>query len=62
VNGFTWQGGYGAFSVSSYKVEVVKIYIIRQKEHHKIVSYKDEVEKFIKDYKLNDYDTEYFWK
>lgn len=47
VSGFTWQGGYGAFSVSSYKVEVVKNYIIRQKEHHKNVSYKKEVEKFI---------------
>lgn len=62
VTGFTWQGGYGAFSISSYKVEIVKNYIIRQQEHHKIVSYKDEVEKFIKDYKLNNYDTKYFWR
>jgi REP element-mobilizing transposase RayT len=62
VRGFAWQGGYGAFSVSSYKVEVVKNYIIRQKEHHKNVSYKNEVEKFIKEYKLSDYDAEYFWR
>ena len=62
VRGFTWQGGYGAFSVSSYKLEVVTNYIIRQKEHHKIVSYKDEVEKFIKEYKLTEYEAEYFWR
>jgi len=62
VIGFTWQGGYGAFSVSSYKVELVTNYIIRQKEHHKKVSYKNEVEKFIKEYKLSDYDAEYFWR
>lgn len=62
VTGFTWQGGYGAFSISSYKVEIVKNYIIRQQEHHKIVSYKDEVEKFIKDYKLSNYDAKYFWR
>jgi len=61
VNGFTWQIGYGAFSVSSYKVDVVTNYIIRQKEHHKIVTFKDEVEKFMKEYNVVEYDAKYFW-
>jgi len=61
VNGFTWQIGYGAFSVSSYKVEVVTNYIIRQKEHHKIVTFKDELEKFVKEYNVSEYDAKYFW-
>ena len=31
---FRWQGGYGAFSVSTSKVPIVKRYIQRQKIHH----------------------------
>src|SRR5690606_37313756 len=38
---FTWQIGYGAFSVSASKVEVVSNYILRQKEHHKKISIKE---------------------
>lgn len=31
---FKWQGRYGAFSVSRWDVDMIKNYIIRQKEHH----------------------------
>ena len=31
---FSWQEGYGAFSVSASQVLVVKRYIQNQKEHH----------------------------
>lgn len=31
---FSWQEGYGAFSVSASQVEVVKNYIRHQAEHH----------------------------
>lgn len=31
---FAWQGGYGGFSVSQSKVDVVKRYIENQKNHH----------------------------
>ncbi|ABG58711.1 transposase [Cytophaga hutchinsonii] len=61
VDGFTWQIGYGAFSVSSSKIEVVSTYIIHQKQHHKITSFKDEVENFMKKYHISEYDAEYFW-
>ena len=57
---FAWQGGYGAFSVSAYKVEVVKRYIKNQKEHHKTESVKDEYLKFLKEYGV-DYNEDYLW-
>ncbi len=58
---FSWQIGYGAFSVSSSKVDIVKKYIMNQKEHHKIKTYKEEVEKFIREYDVIEYDGKYFW-
>src|ERR1700684_3690563 len=33
--GFSWQEGYGAFSVSSSQLEVVKSYIRNQEQHHR---------------------------
>ena len=62
VNGFTWQIGYGAFSVSSSKVEIVTNYIINQKEHHKVNTFQQEVEIFIKEYGVVEYDGKYFWE
>ena len=61
VEGFTWQIGYGAFSVSSSKVETVTNYIINQKEHHKVKTFKQEIEEFIKEYGVIEYDEKYFW-
>ena len=58
---FAWQGGYGAFSVSSSKVEVVKQYIEKQREHHKKKSFREEVEDFVKKYDVINYDAKYFW-
>lgn len=34
IEGFKWQGSYGAFSVSPHDTERVCDYIVRQKEHH----------------------------
>ena len=61
VTGFTWQIGYGAFSVSSSKVETIIKYISNQKQHHKTKTYKEEVEEFIKKYDIIEYDEKYFW-
>jgi REP element-mobilizing transposase RayT len=58
---FSWQTGYGAFSVSSYGLSIVMNYIDGQKEHHKRLSYKEEIEEFIMKYEIIDYDAEYFW-
>jgi putative transposase len=40
---FEWQSGYGIFSVSESLVEKVRSYIRGQEEHHKKVSFKDEL-------------------
>ena len=42
---FTWQDGYGAFSVSPSGVDAVTQYIQNQKAHHRNIS-------FIEEYKL----------
>jgi putative transposase len=44
---FAWQDGYGAFSVSSSNVEVVKHYIEHQAEHHAKHSFEDEFVFFV---------------
>lgn len=59
---FTWQIGYGAFSVSSSKVATVENYIHNQKEHHKHKTFQEEVEEFILKYRLTEYDRDFFWK
>ena len=57
---FSWHGGYGTFSVSSSKVRVVERYIQNQSQHHKKISFKDELRKFFKEYK-SDFIEEYLW-
>ena len=58
---FFWQRGYGAFSVSSSKVDLVTRYIARQEEHHKQMSYRQEIERFMKEYDVIEYNADYFW-
>ena len=46
--GFThWQDGYGAFTVSYSDKDAVIEYIKNQPEHHKRVSFKDELREFL---------------
>lgn len=40
--GFSWQEGYGAFSVSPSQVPVVKRYIQNQEEHHRKRNFEEE--------------------
>lgn len=39
---FSWQHGYGAFSVSYSQIDMVKRYIASQEEHHKKITFEDE--------------------
>ena len=39
---FSWQEGYGGFTVSKSAVSKVEAYIVRQKEHHKRQDFKAE--------------------
>jgi putative transposase len=59
---FSWQNGYGAFTVSSSQVEKVKDYIARQEEkHRKHGTFRDE---FIKLLIANEieFEEKYLWK
>lgn len=41
-SGFSWQEGYGAFSVSPSQVPVVKKYIQNQEQHHRKQDFEQE--------------------
>ena len=60
ISNFSWQGGYGAFSVSSSKVKIVEKYIINQPEHHKSISFQDELREFFNEYEI-EFDERYVW-
>jgi putative transposase len=61
LSGFSWQIGYGAFSVSSYALETVINYIKGQKQHHHVQTYQNEIEDYVRKHDLNEYDERYFW-
>jgi putative transposase len=46
---FYWQDGYGGFSVSSFHVDVIKRYILNQKQHHLKTSFIEEYKKLLDD-------------
>jgi hypothetical protein len=45
---FSWQTGYTAFSVSQSKLGEVKAYVLRQEEHHRKRTYREEVVALLK--------------
>lgn len=47
---FSWGRGYGAFSVSASQLKKVETYIKNQEEHHRVKSFTEEYEMFIKKY------------
>lgn len=59
---FQWQNGYAAFSVSSSKLDVVRNYIKTQEKHHHNMTFKEEIEQFMKHYGVEGYDARYFWE
>jgi len=60
VNNFDWQDGYAIFSVSASKIEAVSRYVMNQSEHHKKVTFQDELREFFKEYGV-EYDERYVW-
>ena len=44
---FTWQEGYGAFSVSTSQIDRVKKYILNQSIHHQKIDFKQEYRKLL---------------
>ena len=44
---FHWQDGYAAFSVGSSEIVRVKRYIANQKEHHRTITFQEELIQFL---------------
>jgi len=57
---FAWQAGFGAFSVSESNVAAVRQYIENQKEHHRKISFQDELRLFLSKHRV-EYDERYLW-
>jgi REP element-mobilizing transposase RayT len=57
---FTWQAGYGAFSVGESQAETVVHYIQRQEQHHQRLSFQEEFRRFLERYRVA-YDERYVW-
>ena len=58
---FAWQTGYGAFSVSHSQKRSVLEYIANQDEHHRKISFKEELVAFLKKHEI-EYDEKYLWE
>ena len=57
---FAWQNGYAAFSVSQSAASEVQRYIANQEEHHRKVSFKEELLAYLKKHGI-EYDERYLW-
>jgi REP element-mobilizing transposase RayT len=49
---FQWQEGYGAFSYSHSNLDNVIKYVMNQKEHHKVLSFKEEYIEFLQKFEI----------
>jgi REP element-mobilizing transposase RayT len=47
-----WQDGYGAFTLSFSELEIIRDYIAGQDEHHREVTYLDELRELLAEYGL----------
>jgi len=57
---FSWQSGYGAFSIGQSQLPNLIQYIDNQKEHHLGKSFKEELLEILNRYGLA-YDEKYLW-
>jgi REP element-mobilizing transposase RayT len=60
LRSFLWQNGYGMFSVGFSQIGVVKKYIAGQEEHHRKVSFQDELRQLLKRYEI-EFEERYVW-
>ena len=58
---FSWQEGYGAFSYSKSQIDNVIKYILRQEEHHKQRTVKEEYLNFLQKFEI-EYDEKYLFE
>lgn len=58
--GFGWQNGYAAFSVSESKVDQVRLYVESQAEHHRRLSFQEELRALLERHRI-EFDERYLW-
>ncbi|OQB43635.1 MAG: Transposase IS200 like protein [Candidatus Hydrogenedentes bacterium ADurb.Bin179] len=58
---FSWQAGYGAFSVSASNMDAVRAYIAGQAEHHQKQSFQDEYRLLLRKHGI-ERDEHYVWE
>lgn len=56
---FAWQEGYSAFSVSKSNIQSIVTYIQNQREHHKTITFEEELKNFLKKHNIT-YNPDYF--
>src|SRR5437773_2609677 len=57
---FEWQGGYADFGVSRSNLEQVRQYIANQEEHHRKMSFQDELRVLLRKHEI-EWDEKYVW-
>ncbi|MDR3627203.1 MAG: IS200/IS605 family transposase [Ignavibacteriaceae bacterium] len=57
---FSWQEGYGAFSYSNSHIQAVYEYILKQEEHHRTKTFREEYLDFLRKYEIV-YDEKYLF-
>lgn len=60
LKAFSWQAGYGLFSIGNSQVAAVRKYIASQEEHHRRVSFQDEFRALLARYEI-EFDERYVW-
>ena len=60
LGSFSWQRGYGCFSLSPKDLDKLITYIANQKQHHETKDFKEEFREFLEKYGV-EYDERYVW-
>jgi len=50
---FAWQEGFGVASVSHSGVQRLRKYILDQEEHHRTITYQEEIQRFLKAFEID---------
>ena len=60
LHDFSWQNGYGIFSIGFSQIPVVKEYIATHEDHHRRQAFQDEFRKLLRRYEI-EFDERYVW-
>ena len=61
LRNFSWQSGYGVFSIGQSQIDDLIHYIENQREHHTILTFMEEYLAFLKKYRI-EFDNEKIWE